>query len=292
MLAQEPLKGMFTIRKAVSEDFDLVYPLFQGFGGEPISKENWNKIFVSPWKTTEDFCGYLLLKDGDIKGYLGLIFSQRILNGEVEKFCNMTSWVVSEDSRSHSLPMLLKALRLKDYTFTNFTASPAVATILGKLRFTEFPVHQRVLIPIPQFSGRGHGCDFDPQVIRGKLIDADRTIFDDHQTLDCVHLLLRSKRGNCYVLLRKIKRKKISFMKVHYLSDADVFHESIEPLLARICLRLRVFGLMVDERYIGARVFRASLKYPHQRRAYFKSNSIVDSNSIDTLYSEVVILHD
>ena len=109
---------------------------------------------TSPWQTTEDFCGYLLLKDGDIKGYLGLIFSRRILNDKVEKFCNMTSWVVNEDCRSQSLPMLLELLKLKDYTLTNFTASPTVATILGKLGFTEFPVDQRVLLPMPHFAGR------------------------------------------------------------------------------------------------------------------------------------------
>ncbi|HWN10314.1 MAG TPA: hypothetical protein VNO50_13790 [Pyrinomonadaceae bacterium] len=283
---------MFTIRKAISEDFERVYPLFRGFGGEPIPRENWKKIFVSPWKSTEDFCGYLLLKDEEVKGYLGLIFSQRIQNSKVEKFCNMTTWVVNEDSRSHSLPMLLEALRLKDYTFTNFTASPAVATILGKLGFADFPVHQRVLIPIPRLAGRGVGCEFDSPVIRSKLSEADRTIFDDHQSLDCIHLLLQSKSGDCYVVLKKAKRRKITFVKVHYLSDADVFSESVESLLARICFRLRVFGLMVDERYIGERDFSASLKYPHQRRAYFKSRSIVGSNSIDTLYSEVVILHD
>lgn len=46
-----------------------------------------------------------------------------------------------------------------------------------------------------------------------------------------------------------------------------------------------------DERYIERRQFRASVRYPHQRKGYFKSNSIVDKNLIDTLYSESVVLH-
>jgi hypothetical protein len=56
-------------------------------------------------------------------------------------------------------------------------------------------------------------------------------------------------------------------------------------------LRLRVCGVMVDERYIEGRKFRASLGYPHQRKAFFKSGTLVDKNLIDTLYSEMVILH-
>jgi hypothetical protein len=285
---------MFTIRKAVSADFDQVYPLLSGFGDSPIAKESWRKIFVPPWPTSEDFCGYVLLQDGAVKGYLGLIFSQRMLNNKAEKFCNMTSWIVNEDCRSQSLKLLLEVLKLKDYTLTNFTASPTVATILSKLGFTEFAVHQRVLLPLPRiaFTRRGQRCDFDAGLIRSKLSGADLRIFGDHEGLDCRHLLLQSDRGDCYVVLKNTERKRLTWAKVHYLSNAAVFHECMESLLAGICFRLRVCGVMVDERYVEGYRFRASVGYPHQRRAYFKSNSVVDKNLIDTLYSEVVILHD
>ena len=291
---REIRNGMFTIRPAVREDFDRVYPLLQGFGGPPLSKDTWQKIFVIPWQTTEDFCGYLLLKNDKVEGYLGLLFSQRILNGQIEKFCNMTSWVVNENSRGQSISMLLEVLKLEDYTLTNFTASPTVARILDKLGFTAFPVDQKVLFPIPHFARLQHGqaCDFDLQIIQGKLSGRDLKIFGDHQGLNCEHLLLRSDRGDCYVVLKKTVRRKLVFARVHYLSDVAVFHECMEGLTASICFRLGAFGVMVDERYIAGRKFRNSVSYPHQRNAYFKSNSVVESRSIDTLYSEVVVLHD
>jgi len=284
---------MFTIKKAVSEDFERVYPLLRSFGNSSISKEDWKRIFDNPWKTTEDFCGYLLLKDGNVKGYLGLIFSRRTLDDKTEKLCNMTSWIVDEDSRSTSLLLLLELLKLKDYTLTNFTASPTVATILKKLGFKEFHVDQRVLLPIPQFAlpRRRNRCDFDLQVIRTKLGGNDLTIFDDHQGLKCLHLLLESDNSYCYVVLKKTKRKNLPFAKVHYLSNVNVFHQSMDSLVANICVHFRVFGVMVDERYIQGRKFRASMKYPHQRKAFFKSNSVANENRIDTLYSELVILH-
>jgi hypothetical protein len=285
---------MFNIRKAVSEDFDQVYPLLNGFGDSPIAKETWKKIFAPPWKTDEDFCGYMLLRDGEVKGYLGLIFSRRILNNKSEKFCNMTSWIVAEDCRSQSLGMLLEVLKLKDYTFTNFTSSPAVATILSKLGFTGFAVHQRVLLPLPGFDRRRQQqrYDFDQGVIRNKLSGEDLRIFDDHQGLNCRHLLLQSDRGDCYVVLKNTERQHLTWAKVHYLSNATAFHECMASLIAGICFRLRVWGVMVDERYVEGYRFRTSVSYPHQRRAYFKSNSLVDKNLIDTLYSEAVILHD
>jgi len=129
------------------------------------------------------------------------------------------------------------------------------------------------------------------QVIRTKLGGNDLTIFDDHQGLKCLHLLLESDNSYCYVVLKQTKRKNLPFAKVHYLSNVNVFHQSMESLVANICVHFRVFGVMVDERYIQGRKFRASMKYPHQRKAFFKSNSVANENRIDTLYSELVILH-
>lgn len=282
---------MFAIRKATSEDFERVYPLLQSFAGSPIPKATWRKIFETPWPTDEDFCGYVLQKDNETKGYLGLVFSRRILNGRTEKFCNMTSWIVSEDCRSHSLPMLLKALALKDYTFTNFTASPTVAQILLKLGFKEFPVDQLVFLPVPRLGAHENSCVFELNSIRPHLQGEDRRIFDDHQSLNCQHLLLQSDRGNCYLLLKKTTRKHLKFAKVHYLSNIEVFHASIESLTAKICIRLKVFGVMVDQRYLGGRTFTGARPYPHQRKGYFKSSSLVDDKVLDTVYSELVVLH-
>jgi hypothetical protein len=285
---------MFTICKATSEDFERVFPLLQDFENAAISKQTWKKIFALPWKTEEDFCGYLLIKDGEVKGYLGLIFSRREFKDRTEKLCNMTSWIVDQDCRSQSLSLLLELLKLKDYTLTNFTASPTVQNIVSKLGFQEFKVDQRVLLPVPAFAltRAANKCEFDLQAIQSKLSGEELRIFSDHQGLNCRHLLLQCPSGDCYVVLKNTRRKKLTFAKVHYLGNAAVFKICIESVIAKICVRLRVFGLMVDERYIAGHSFRGSLKYPQQRQAYFRSNSAIDSNRIDTIYSELVILHD
>jgi hypothetical protein len=285
---------MFTIERATAGDFERVYPrLRQGFG-DTFAKEEWRKIFVSPWPSPEDFCGYMLLKDGQVKGYLGLIFSRRTFDGRVEKFCNLTSWWVSEDCRSQSLRLMLEALKLKGYTFTNLTASPTVESLLPRLGFRAFEVHQQVVLPYPNLiSGvRGCACLFEPEDIRARLDESDRAIFDDHRPLGCEHLLLRSGAGDCYVVLKKTWRKRLPFAKVHYLSRPEVFAACVERMAVKICLRLRVCGVMVDERYLRGRKLRRGVRYPHQRRAYFKTgSSALDETQIDTLYSELVVLH-
>lgn len=285
---------MFTIEAATADDFDKVYPQLRECFGDAIPKTAWRKIFVPHWESPEAFCGYMLLDDGQVKGYLGLIFSHRSIGDKSENFCNLTSWCVSEGCRNKSLSLLLKALKLRGYTFTNFTASPTVAEVLKQLGFREFAVHQQVVLPFPNFGFGGRRCasEFELAKIRARLNGNDRVIFDDHQQLGCKHVLLSSGTEDCYVIMKKTWRRHLPFAKVHYLSRPDVFAACVEGLAVKICLRLHVFGVMVDERYLRGHLLKRGIHYPHQRRAYFKSESdALDEKQIDTLYSELVLLH-
>lgn len=284
-----------TIEKAYASDFERVYPRLRASFGDRLGRDEWRKIFIDHWGAApEGSCGLTLLKGEEVKGYLGLMFSRRKVDGREEKFCNMTSWCVSEDARTQSLPMLLHALRLKDYTITNFTASDTVAKILGRLGFTDFPLDQRVLFPAPgvRLLRRGRTCEFDPRRVRERLDESDRVLFDDHQGFGCDHLLFTSPGGYSYVILKKTRRKRLPFAKVHHLGGVEHFVECVEGSLAAVCLRLRVCGLMVDERYLRGHKLRTGVAYPHQQRGYFKTTSeALDAARIDTLYSELVVLH-
>lgn len=284
---------MFKVERATTEDFERVYPQLQKFNNAEISKEDWKRLFVKHWESPEEFCGYMLVKDGEVKGFLSLIFSNRIFNGEVHKFCNINSWIVDEDCRNQSVFMLLEALKLKDYTFTNFTPSQAVIALIKRLGFKGFEVNQQVLPPLPNFflQGRDYRCEFDLEKIRAALNDNDQMIFDDHQNLGCEHLLLEASDGYAYVILKKTHRRNIPLAKVQYVSHAGRFVAGMEKFVLKVCLRLKVLGIMVDERYLQNHKLRKSIRYPHQRKAYYKSNSkTLNENQIDTLYSELVVV--
>lgn len=285
---------MFKIEKATAGDFENIYPFLQKLNDRDLSKEDWGKLFVNYWKSPEDFFGYTLVKDGEVKGFLGLIFSRRTFNNEVYKFCNLTSWIVDEDCRSQSLLPLLAALKLKDYAFTCFTAGATTGKVLNRLGFTELLTSQQILLPIPNFrlKKQDSECEFDPAKIRNRLNENDRTIFDDHQYLNCEHLLLTSRERYCYLVLKKTHRRNIALAKIHYISDTDFFAECIEIFAVKICRRLKVFGLIIDERYLENRRLRKSVKYPKPQKIYFKANSkTLNENQIDTLYSEMVVLY-
>jgi len=282
-----------SVVKARAGDFERVYPLFEDFGISRITKEDWRHLFARNWDSSEDYYGYVLDQGGDVKGFLGLIFSERIINGHREKFCNMTSWTVKQESRGHSLQLLLEALKLGNCTFTNFTPSVGVASILRKLGFTELEAGAQVLLPVPGFSlvRTSYSALLDIDEIGKRLSETDRKIFTDHRGFNCRHLLISDGEEYCYLVLKNRSYKRLPFARVQYLSNPELFASSIDALRTNLCWRLKVAGLIVENRYVDGRTFSYSKAYPQQCPTFFKSVS-VSARDIDTLYSEMILLHD
>jgi hypothetical protein len=294
-LNQQPSRstaGAVTIEKAFSEDFERVYPLLLDFNLPRLSRDDWRRLFTSNWQSPQEYCGHLLLQDGEVKGYLGLLFSTRRINNRVEKFCNMTSWIVREECRSQSLRLLLELLKLKDHTITNFTPSQTVAAILRRVGFAEIRTDQRLLFPVfgLALSGSRYRCTFDLEQIRRGLNPVDQAIFDDHQSFNCRHVLVSDGADHCYLTMKNKVHRHLPFARIHYLSNRALFLEAVDSVRTRLCRKLKTAGLMIDMRYLDARELRFSREY-QGGLAFIRSESL-GKNDIDTLYSEVVLLHD
>jgi hypothetical protein len=288
---EQNLGGSIRIEKATSIDFERVYPLLLEFNNTKISRDKWRRIFDTNWNSPENYCGFLLLQGDRVEGYLGLLFSTRMIKGRVEKFCNITSWIVHKNYRSQSLRMLLELLKLTDYTITAFTPSEKVKVILQQLGFMKIETNQRILYPFlgTSFSNFRYRSIFDLEEISQKLNPADRAILFDHRKFDCHHVLLTGTDDYCYLVLKKRIYRHLPFARVHYISSPDFLLRAIELVRTRICWQLKVLGLIVDERYLGGKTIRCSRAYPWQY--YFKSKTLGQVD-IDTLYSELIILLD
>ena len=79
---------MAIVRKAVLQDFQKAYPLFVKFNNPRLSKNDWQQLFVDHWRSNEGYFGYVLEDKERIVGFLGLMFSRRVINVKEEKFCN------------------------------------------------------------------------------------------------------------------------------------------------------------------------------------------------------------
>ena len=113
---------MVSIRKALASDFENIYPvILEVYKNTNIPKDNWNNLFKGYWCEHDDFFGYVLIENKIVIGFLGAVFSYRIINNELRKICNLSTWVVSEKYRSYSIGSGLHALHVLKLILLSFS---------------------------------------------------------------------------------------------------------------------------------------------------------------------------
>lgn len=279
---------MPTIRKAAAEDFEYVYPLFSGFQEPRPSRAEFRKLFMRRWGSDESYVGFILEDNNEPVGYLGTLFSRREINGRKEKFCNLCTWIVKEEYRSEGLPLLFQVLRMKDVTVTNFTGN-RVASILGKFEFKVLDKRLKILFPIPTFSD---GCEliFDYSRIPPLLDAHDQRVFEDHREFKYSFVLLKAKDDVSLICFKKVKRKRLPLLEVHYLSRREVFLKHIRHVLTSLCIRTSAVGLMLGEHFLAESSLPFSITIPQRQMRLFRSKTVT-AEEMDTMYSELQILN-
>jgi len=279
---------MPTIRKALPNDFDYVYPLFSGFREPRPTREMFQRLFEKRWGSDEAHVGFILEEQGEAIGYLGTLFSIREINGRTEKFCNLCTWIVKEAYRSEGLPLLFQVLRLKHVTITNFTGA-RVAPILLKFGFTKLDETLKILFPLPALDAN---CQiiFDRNTIAPLLDAHDLHVFEDHRAFDTLFVLLQAPEGVSLLALRKTQRKNMPLMEVCYINGRSVFAKHIQHVLPALCWKMKVVGLMVGDHYLEGLKTSPGLTIPQRETRLFRSTTVTKAE-MDTLYSELQILN-
>lgn len=302
------------VRKALFTDFELVYPLLEEFNSS-VGKDKWKRLFEKHWEGAGDYCGFIALAEGIVIGYIGVVFSEREINGNKEKFAGLSSWVVKEAYRKEFNPLTLffKVLSLKEYTLTSFTSIPDAAQILLKLGFKEMDRSIRLIRKNKAVDKVGE-LYFGEDIVNF-LNEKDRQIYRDHKKFNVAHVLIRSSEEYCYLIVKKQKytanklflpkwvfylhhltkllgypfllREKL-YGRIYYISNKPMFVHRANNVAGLVSERLGVEGLLVNERFLGNAHIPKSLKGSWLPSLY-KSKSVA-AQDVDMLYSELFLL--
>ena len=258
------------------------------------SEERRKKVFGYQWERDETHCG-LILRDGNkTVGFLGMIFSRRLINDKVEKFCNLTSWFVCKDYRSRAIFMILPLHAMKDYTITDLTPSKKVYKIQNKLGFKDLETKGRLLLPFgrrlfqPKYSPIN--LTHDLAAIEQKLEGQNLKIFNDHKHYPCCHFLLTGEDRYCYIIYTKLRRKRIQHVHLHYISDPDLFSLAYRDIRKSILSHAKARFLLIDSRFVKNRKLPLSICLPYRAPKQYISSTL-KPEQIDNLYSELVMLN-
>jgi hypothetical protein len=283
---------MVTIKKVTEKDFEKLLPLLFELDSRKQTQDEWLNLFRAHWDDNENYFGYVMYDGKNAVGFLGLLFSERTLNNNLIKFCNVTSWVVKKKYRRQSLHLFYPVLELDNHTITVLTCNTGTHLIMKKLGFIDLEIGQRIIFPIPislKFNSSTK-IIFDLSEIEKKLKGEELKIFNDHRSLNCFHVMICGPEGECYLIGSRTIKKNIPLAHVHYISDHRFFSSHINSISGRICWRMKVLGILVDERQLHGETIFPSIYFnlPHPR--VYKSDTL-KSEEIDLLYSEYQILN-
>lgn len=283
---------MFKILPVKKEDFNQVYPLLTQIPAPvTIPRETWQNLFERKWDAQVEPFGYVFLKDSEIVGYIGLITVQREINGQRHEIMDVTSWTVDKKYGGYAIQMLFPFIRDQKRTLRCFTPAKSVDAIFRKFGFEELSACLQI-IPFWAISPGRHAFEitFDIEGHRQLLSKEGWQIYHDHRPFASEHFLIKKGQACCYVVAKRIFKKRLPFLHVHYVSDKKLFASSIQKFVGTICLRTKILGLIVFENCLGQEHLPGAIKKRMPSKPLFRSTDLKPEN-IDSLYSEYFLLN-
>jgi hypothetical protein len=242
---------------------------------------------IAPWKVEAPNHGFMIRDGQRVVGTLLALYSERLVLGQVERFCNMGSWCVLPAYRSRSILLLKALLAQEGYHFTVLSPDEGPQEILAwhKFRFLDTSAALVPNMPWPTLPGRTR-ISAEPDVIERTLAGTELELYHDHaQALAARHLVLIRGQDSCYVMYREFRYNDVPvFAMVLHVSNPDLFHRALIPLTRHLLIRHRLVATLAELRIIEHKP-RLSFKLNNWPKMYRSAN--LEPGQIDYLYSEL-----
>jgi hypothetical protein len=255
-----------------------------------VTAQAWADSLHVPWAVDQPNAGFMLLEDGEtLVGAHLAFYSERDVDGRVERFCNLGAWCVLEEHRFHSL-RLLKALLAQDgYHFTDLSPSGNVIKVNERLKFQSIDTRSSLVpnLPWPSIPLRGK-VSSDPAMIERTLSGEQLKLYRDHAHAAAArHVVLVRGSEWCYVVYRRDRRKNLPlFASLLHVSNPELFRRMSGPFSRHLLVRHGVLATLVEERVAGPAP-RLSFALGAPRKKMFRSPHLAPTQ-IDYFYSELV----
>jgi hypothetical protein len=224
-------------RPIAENDFDgLADLLTRGFART--RRDYWMRGFAR-WKNLpviEELPRFGYLLEGRF-GPVGAILSISSRRGE-RVFCNLSSWYVEPQYRSHATLLMSLATKLRHVTYLNASPAPHTWRTLQAHGFAPYNFGRSAVFALP---GRGAVSEDIPAGL------PEAQLLRDHRSMGWISLAVE-KDGiiSPFVLKpRRLERQKLPMMDVMFCRGADDLKRCL-PALARYFLPRGSMGFLMD----------------------------------------------
>ena len=255
--------------------------------------ERWANILDCRWTPGEDRYGVVVTRDGELAGFLGIVFADRVIDGKSRRTGNITSWFLEKDLRRGGLGQDMLALITEPKGISYTATSPNIrsGSLLAKIGW-ELMDDTKLYW---DRSDEAASADVIPlgsmdQAAASPLVSAEeRRILVDHKGVNAVaHILDAGADGRSLVVSYvKLKGEDIAHHEILHVGDRYLFTRHVRAF-ANAVLPLEQAVLSLDSRFVvpGTRADRAA---PLEISRYFRPCDL-EAADIDFLYSEVLLL--
>lgn len=255
------------------------------------SAEEWAGAFLQHWGVEKPNNGFMLRDDEQIVGGIGAIYSQRMIRGKPERFCNITSWCVLDQYRSQSMRLAMAVTSQPDFHFTDLTPTEVVSKTLQFLKFR--PMNERHAVwpnlPWPFALVAGVRTVTASNMIEQVLSPADLRAYQDHRQLPWLNHLAIGRPGDyCHVIYKTNRLKGLPGAFVLSFSDPGQFLKYRNALGNHLLFKKGLVYTRVESRLLPG-VPSTGIEIAGFRNKVFRSDTLTESD-ISNLYTEIVAL--
>jgi hypothetical protein len=276
------------VKPITDADIQAVAEFLRDDMGSGVSAADWQRAMTPPWDVEQPNHGYLLRENGRVVGAYLALYSERMIDGQPRRICNLGTWCVADEHRATGLRLQRSLLRQRGYTFTDLTPNSTVVALNKRLGFVPLDT-TRVLVPNMPWPVRSRGVRIvdSPHEIDGLLSGRELAIYRDHATAAAHHVVLTRGGRSCHVMFRRdlgrFKRFPY-FASILYVSDPDLFRDCSPNFYRYLLLRRGIPMTLAEIRVVLHRPARSiSVGAPNKM---FLSEDLQPEH-IDYLYSEL-----
>ena len=248
-------------------------------------------VFNYDWNTQNHPYGYAMQdKDGNMVGFLGTIFCERVFDNIKYLYCNLAVWIVNPEYRPYAF-LLIKPLLNNKISLTNYTPSQNVVNLLVKLKFNLIKINYSLtsLISPASFIRSLNKRFTIIYNVAGNLHlinQLDQQYYHDHNTDRCINFIIvdnLAKFTPSLVVCFKSKIKQFKILNIAYASNYNLLETAWPYISFKLGYRFKV--LFNGEYYEKKPSIKALLRITRDRNFIFYNS---DKNQ-DLLYSEMIL---
>lgn len=251
----------------------------------------WADALLVPWAVDPPNHGFMLEDNGHVVGAYLAYYSERLIDGRSEKFCNLGAWCVNDAYRAQGLRLLTALLSQPGYSFTDFSPSGNVVALNRRFKLIDLDTSSAVIPNVP-YASSPSACRVtsNRDVLLEKLSGNDLGIYLDHQGAAAArHSLIIAGGETCYIVFRRDRRKRVAaFASVLHVGNPDIFRRFSRQFGSHLLTHYGVAATLIENRVSGGGP-NGSYPLRRARPKMFKSSTLTASQ-IDYLYSELTCL--